>query len=142
MSGATVGFFGKLPSHGDFLERRVGSAFRDLWDDWMQRCIVESQQELAGRWLDCYLTSPMWRFYLCDGVAGSASYAGVLLPSVDRVGRYFPLTVVVELPAGIAAAEFAQAAAGWFAHIRSTRYWRCSSKLSYWYAPPASSNRS
>ena len=117
MSGATVGFFGKLPSHGDFLERRVGSAFRDLWDDWMQRCIVESQQELAGRWLDCYLTSPMWRFYLCDGVAGSASYAGVLLPSVDRVGRYFPLTVVVELPSGIAAADFAQAAVGWFEEI-------------------------
>jgi type VI secretion system protein ImpM len=117
MSGATVGFFGKLPSHGDFLERRVGSAFRDLWDDWMQRCIVASQQELAGRWLDCYLTSPMWRFYLCDGVAGSASYAGVLLPSVDRVGRYFPLTVVVELPIGIPAAEFAHAATGWFEEI-------------------------
>jgi type VI secretion system protein ImpM len=117
MSGATVGFFGKLPSHGDFIERRVGSAFRDLWDDWMQRCIVESQQELAGRWLDCYLTSPMWRFYLCDGVAGQGSYAGVLLPSVDRVGRYFPLTVVVELPVGIPAAEFATAAADWFEEI-------------------------
>jgi type VI secretion system protein ImpM len=117
MSGATVGFFGKLPSHGDFLQRRVGSAFHDLWDDWMQRCIVESQQELAGRWLDCYLTSPMWRFYLCDGVAGSSSYAGVLLPSVDRVGRYFPLTVVVELPSGIAAADFAQAAVVWFEEI-------------------------
>jgi type VI secretion system protein ImpM len=117
MSGATVGFFGKLPSHGDFIERRVGSAFRDLWDEWMQRCIVESQQELAGRWLDCYLTSPMWRFYLCDGVAGVGSYAGLLLPSVDRVGRYFPLTVVVELPIGIPAAEFAAAASGWFEEI-------------------------
>jgi type VI secretion system protein ImpM len=117
MSGATVGFFGKLPSHGDFIERRVGSAFRDLWDDWMQRCIVESQQELAGRWLDCYLTSPMWRFYLGDGVAGAASYAGILLPSVDRVGRYFPLTVVVELPIGIPAAEFAQVSTGWFEEI-------------------------
>jgi type VI secretion system protein ImpM len=117
MSGATVGFFGKLPSHGDFIERRVGSAFRELWDDWMQRCIVESQQELGGRWLDCYLTSPIWRYFLCDGVAGSASYAGVLLPSVDRVGRYFPLTVVVELPSGIPAAEFAQAAADWFEEV-------------------------
>jgi type VI secretion system protein ImpM len=117
MSGATVGFFGKLPSHGDFIERRVGSAFRDLWDEWMQRCIVESQQELAGRWLDCYLTSPMWRFYLCDGVAGVGSYAGLLLPSVDRVGRYFPLTVVVELPVGIPAVEFAAAASEWFEEI-------------------------
>jgi type VI secretion system protein ImpM len=117
MSGASVGFFGKLPSHGDFIERRVGTAFRDLWDDWMQHCMVESQQELAGRWLDCYLTSPMWRFYLCDGVAGASSYAGVLLPSVDRVGRYFPLTVVVELPIGIPAAVFAQVASGWFDEI-------------------------
>lgn len=117
MWGATVGFFGKLPSNGDFIERRVGSAFRDLWDDWMQRCMVESQRELGGRWLDCYLTSPMWRFFLCDGVAGAASYAGVLLPSVDRVGRYFPLTVVVELPADIPAAEFARAASDWFGDV-------------------------
>jgi type VI secretion system protein ImpM len=117
MSGATVGFFGKLPSHGDFIERRVASAFHDLWDEWMQRCIVESQQELGGRWLDCYLTSPMWRFYLCDGVAGAGCYAGLLLPSVDRVGRYFPLTVVVELPIGIPAADFATAASGWFDEI-------------------------
>ncbi len=117
MSGATVGFFGKLPSHGDFIERRVAGAFRDLWDEWMQRCMVESQQELAGRWLDCYLTSPIWRFYLCDGVAGPASYAGILLPSVDRVGRYFPLTVVVELPGGIAAAGLAHAARSWFEQI-------------------------
>jgi len=117
MSGATVGFFGKLPSHGDFLERRVAGEFRDRWDEWMQRCIAESQRELAGRWLDCYLTSPMWRFYLCDGVAGAAGYAGLLLPSVDRVGRYFPLTVVVQLPIGIAAAEFARVATSWFEEI-------------------------
>jgi type VI secretion system protein ImpM len=117
MAGATVGFFGKLPSHGDFIERRVSGVFRDLWDDWMQRSIVDSQQQLGGRWLDCYLTSPIWRFYLCDGVAGALSYAGILLPSVDRVGRYFPLTVVVELPAGGAAAGFAQAAIVWFEQI-------------------------
>jgi type VI secretion system ImpM family protein len=117
MPGASVGFFGKLPSHGDFIERRVGGAFRDLWDDWMQRCMVESQRELGGRWLDCYLTSPMWRFFLCDGVVGTASYAGVLLPSVDRVGRYFPLTVVVELPVELPALEFARIANDWFGEI-------------------------
>jgi type VI secretion system protein ImpM len=117
MSGANVGFFGKLPSHGDFIERRIGSAFRDIWDDWMQRCMVESQRELGGRWLDCYLTSPMWRFFLCDGVAGAASYAGVLLPSVDRVGRYFPLTVVVELPVELPAMEFSRLANSWFAEV-------------------------
>ncbi len=117
MWGANIGFFGKLPSHGDFIERRLSGGFRDPWDEWMQHCMHESQQELGGRWLDCYLTSPIWRFFLSDGVAGSASYAGVLLPSVDRVGRYFPFTVAVELPVGTVALEFARRAASWFVEI-------------------------
>jgi type VI secretion system ImpM family protein len=117
MAIAEVGFFGKLPSHGDFIERRVRSAFREAWDTWLQRCIADSQRQLGSHWLDCYLTSPLWRFFLCDGIAGAASYAGVLLPSVDRVGRYFPLTVVVELPAELAALSFAEAAADWFNEV-------------------------
>jgi type VI secretion system protein ImpM len=117
MSGTSVGFFGKLPSHGDFIERRVSSAFRDVWDPWLQRCIAESKQTLGSTWLDCYLTSPIWRFFLCDGVAGAASYAGVLLPSVDRVGRYFPLTVVLELPTNVAPLAFARTAGRWFAEV-------------------------
>jgi type VI secretion system protein ImpM len=117
MPGATVGFFGKLPSHGDFIERRVGASFRDVWDEWLQRSINDSHQELGGKWLDCYLTSPIWRFFLADGVAGAAAYAGILLPSVDKVGRYFPLTVVVELPSGTPALQFAQIAIPWFAEI-------------------------
>ncbi|HTV80432.1 MAG TPA: type VI secretion system-associated protein TagF [Steroidobacteraceae bacterium] len=119
MAGATVGFFGKLPSHGDFIARRVDDAFRDVWDEWLQRCIAQSRQQLGSHWLDCYLTSPMWRFFLSDGVAGAASYAGVLLPSVDRVGRYFPLSIVVPLPAAAAPVDFACAAARWFAQIEA-----------------------
>jgi type VI secretion system protein ImpM len=115
--GATVGFFGKLPSHGDFVARRVDDGFREVWDEWLQRCIAQSQQALGPGWLDCYLTSPMWRFFLSDGIAGPASYAGVLLPSVDRVGRYFPLSVVVALPSAIAPVEFACATAAWFAQV-------------------------
>jgi type VI secretion system protein ImpM len=117
MSGVDIGFFGKLPSHGDFIERRVASAFRVAWDDWLQRCMIQSRHDLGGRWLDCYLTSPMWRFFLSDGVAGSASYAGILLPSVDRAGRYFPLTVVATLPVELTPLPFAELAAGWFSKV-------------------------
>jgi type VI secretion system protein ImpM len=117
VSVPVIGLFGKLPSHGDFLAKRLPDGFRDVWDEWLQRCLVHSQGELGERWLDCYLTSPMWRFFLADGIAGAASHAGVLLPSVDRVGRYFPLTVLVELPSGVAALPFAQAAAGWFGEV-------------------------
>jgi type VI secretion system protein ImpM len=117
MIGAGVGFFGKLPSHGDFIERRVNGSFRDIWDQWLQRCIAQSQRTLGDRWLDFYLTSPMWRFFLSDGVAGAASFAGVLLPSVDRVGRYFPLTVVVELSTELSPLSFASASAQWFEEV-------------------------
>jgi type VI secretion system protein ImpM len=92
------GFYGKLPSHGDFLRRRVPDAFITPWDGWLQRCISESRAQLADDWLDVYLTSPVWRFACAAGVCGPSPVVGLMAPSVDRVGRYFPLTVVVQLP--------------------------------------------
>lgn len=101
MSGANIGWFGKLPSHGDFLQRRAPETFVNTWDPWLQECMAQSRQHLGHDWLQTYLTSPVWRFFLCGGVIGASSFAGILLPSVDRVGRYFPLTVFAELPAGL-----------------------------------------
>lgn len=89
-----VGFFGKLPSHGDFVRRRVADDFVAGWDAWLQRCLAQSRESLGDAWLDTYLTSPVWRFALAPAVCGSAAVAGIVVPSVDRVGRYFPLTVV------------------------------------------------
>jgi len=101
MSGANIGWFGKLPSHGDFLHRRVPEVFINTWDPWLQECMASSREQLGTEWLQTYLTSPVWRFFLCGGVIGASSFAGILLPSVDRVGRYFPLTVLAELPADL-----------------------------------------
>ena len=96
-----VGLYGKLPSHGDFLRRRTSDAFVDRWDSWLQGCMAASRSALGERWLDVYLTSPAWRFVCASGTCGSAPILGLMVPSVDRVGRYFPLTLVVELPEDI-----------------------------------------
>lgn len=93
-----IGIFGKLPSHGDFLRRRVSTAFVEVWDAWLQSCLTASQEALGARWLDLYLTSPIWRFLCAAGACGGAPVIGLMVPSVDRVGRYFPFTVVAELP--------------------------------------------
>jgi len=93
-----VGFYGKLPSHGDFLRRRVSDAFVDAWDAWLRECLIASRTALGPRWLDVYLTSPAWRFVCGAGACGPAPVIGVAAPSVDQVGRYFPLTLVAELP--------------------------------------------
>lgn len=93
-----VGLYGKLPSHGDFLRRRTSDAFVSVWDAWLQDCLAASRDALGDRWLDVYLTSPAWRFTASAGTCGVSPVIGLMVPSVDRVGRYFPLTIVAELP--------------------------------------------
>ena len=98
MSEGTVpGFFGKLPCNGDFLQRRVATEFVERWDDWLQGSIAASRQALGEGWLRSYLAAPLWRFVLTEGACGSAAYAGVLSASVDRVGRYFPIVLVLQI---------------------------------------------
>jgi type VI secretion system protein ImpM len=102
-----VGLYGKLHTHGDFLRRRVADDFVARWDSWLQQCMTESRSLLGDAWLDTYLTSPVWRFALTAEVCGAAAVAGLLVPSVDRVGRYFPLTLVWETPANLSSLEIA-----------------------------------
>jgi type VI secretion system protein ImpM len=110
----SVGFFGKLPCNGDFVQRRVPQSFLDVWDPWLQECIHASRTDLQEQWLPTYLTSPSWRFVLPEAVCGSGAYAGVVAPSVDRVGRYFPLTIVTQVDSGANPLEFATRRTLWF----------------------------
>ena len=96
MSSAVVpGWYGKLPALGDFASRRLPPLFVEPWDRWLATGLA-SWRESDEAWLEAFLTAPTWRFALGTGVPfeQSPGYAGVLMPSVDRVGRYFPLTVV------------------------------------------------
>jgi type VI secretion system protein ImpM len=94
---ATVGFFGKVPSRGDFVRRALPPSFVAAWDEWLQAGLAGSKESLGEAWLDIYLTSPVWRFALAADLAGDVAAAGVLMPSVDSVGRYFPLTLACVL---------------------------------------------
>ena len=109
-----VGFYGKLPSHGDFLRRRVPDAFVERWDAWLQQSMSESRSALGERWLEVYLTSPVWRFVFAAGACGPAPVIGLMAPSVDRVGRHFPLTIVAELPEDVDCAAAATYASAFF----------------------------
>lgn len=92
-----TGFFGKLPGRGDFIGRHLPKSFIDPWDAWLQAAIARSRIALGGSWRECYCTSPIWRFALSAGLCGPDSYAGILMPSVDRVGRYYPLVIAVPM---------------------------------------------
>lgn len=92
-----AGFFGKLPGRGDFIGRHLPKSFLDPWDAWLQQAIAQSHAQLGEMWRDCYCTSPIWRFALGPGLCGSVAYTGILMPSMDRVGRYYPLAITVPL---------------------------------------------
>ncbi len=91
---STLGFFGKIPLTGDFIHRRMSSVFMNRWDDWLKVNILYSQNKLEDRWLPIYSQSPMWRFCISPGIIDEKAYIGLMIPSVDSVGRYFPLTLV------------------------------------------------
>jgi len=109
-----VGFYGKLASRGDFVSRGLPQTFIQPWDQWLAAGIQASQQALGEQWLQAYLVSPLWRFALAAGVCGADAVVGVLMPSIDRVGRYFPLTVAQVLEPGVPVAGVVGGADDWF----------------------------
>jgi type VI secretion system protein ImpM len=116
---ATCGFYGKLPGEGDFVTRRLPWEFTSAWDDWLQQGMQASRATLGDSWLDLYLSAPIWRFQLAPGVCGPLAWRGLFFASVDRVGRYFPLTLAFSgasapAPGGVAS-TLAGDAGGWLA---------------------------
>jgi type VI secretion system protein ImpM len=101
LSAPASGFFGKLPARGDFVRAGLPGGFVAAWDDWLQRMLTASRAALGDAWEASWLEAPVWRFTLAAGLCGPASVLGLWLPSVDRVGRYFPLTFArLPAPAG------------------------------------------
>ncbi len=114
LTASGPGWYGKLPALGDFASRRLPPGFIATWDDWLQRSLATSRQALGERWLDRYLHCPVWRFVLGPGTCGDTAWAGVLMPSTDRVGRYFPLTIAAAVPWQGDALARITAAQDWF----------------------------
>jgi type VI secretion system protein ImpM len=95
--GAALGLFGKLPGHGDFVRRGLPASFVDPLDAWLRQGLGASRERLGEGWLELYLVMPPWRFAIAAEVCGPGAAAGVMIPSVDRVGRYYPFTLAALL---------------------------------------------
>ena len=126
MSGPTIepaavanvaGWYGKIPALGDFASRRLPQAFVNFWDAWLQRSLVSSRSALGESWQETYLSSPIWRFVLLPGVFADKCWIGIMMPSADRVGRYFPLTIALALDPFPEIISTVFAAQNWFAAL-------------------------
>ncbi|MFV3073442.1 type VI secretion system-associated protein TagF [Niveispirillum fermenti] len=111
------GLFGKLPLFGDFISRNVPAALVERLNGWVQAGMLRSRADLGDEWLSYYLCAPIWHFALAPGLCGPWAVAGVMIPSVDKASRHFPLLALAgragDLPALLAGAG------GWYAQAES-----------------------
>ncbi len=94
-----MGFYGKMPGLGDFVTRGLPRPLVAELDAWLASGLIGLRSDPA--WLEHYLVAPVWRFVVPHGVWGEAMVGGALMPSVDGVGRYFPLIVAGAWGAGV-----------------------------------------
>jgi len=109
------GLYGKVPSKRDFIAISTPREFLDIWEPWMQGGLSASRQTLGDNWRQAFLTAPIWRFWLGAELCGRP-VLGAFMPSLDGIGRYFPLTLLAYGDAGsaIPPPEF-DPQDGWFA---------------------------
>lgn len=113
---ADIGFYGKVRTHGDFVGRGLPQAFVECWDDWVQRGMLAAHERLGDAWLTSYLVMPLWCFVLEGGVIDEHGYAGVMLPGLDAVGRYFPFVMATRI-APDAAAQWRVGGVEWYREV-------------------------
>lgn len=109
---APSGFFGKIPARGDFVRAGLPSSFVAAWDAWFQDVIARSRTLMGREWLPAWLEAPVWRFALDASVCGADPVLGIWMPSVDRAGRHFPLTLAAVVP-GATADGLAERGGAW-----------------------------
>jgi type VI secretion system protein ImpM len=93
MPGDAPGWYGKLAALGDFAQRRVSPEWVQACDAWLSHAMRAGSEQLGAGWFEVYLTAPLLRFAWAPGVMGDGWWFGVLMPSCDAVGRYFPLLI-------------------------------------------------
>jgi len=95
-------WWGKLPSQGDFVGRRLPHALSQRWDEWLRNGMEQLRSDAGEQaWTARFIHSPLW-FFLCPAAILSQPMVGVIGPSSDRLGRLYPLTIMatVDDPAG------------------------------------------
>jgi type VI secretion system protein ImpM len=114
-----TGFYGKIPAAGDFVGRALPADFIRFCDRWVASNLVmrETGESWDGHLALCFLA----------GEKAAGPMAGVVMPSRDRAGRRFPLTLAASLP--LAAADLVVAAEAWFSALQQIGRSACDGDL-------------
>lgn len=92
-----TGWFGKHPAHGDFVSRGVPDEVRQRMQDWLDGGLATIRDGVGDRWEATFDVAPAMRFWIGSAVLPGC-WAGVMVPSHDRVGRRYPLVLLTGGP--------------------------------------------
>ncbi|GAB3772199.1 type VI secretion system-associated protein TagF [Ramlibacter monticola] len=90
---AVPGWYGKLSMLGDFAHRRLPPEWLRACEAWLAQAMPGARAALGDHWLAVYLNAPLLRFGWAPGVVDRRWWFGLLMPSCDAVGRYYPLLI-------------------------------------------------
>lgn len=96
-----ISWFGKLPCVGDFCSHNMPTAMFDALDQWLSTAMKIGQDTHGEAWTRAYFQTPMHGFVLGNHVLPELEehmMVGVIMPSVDKVGRTFPFVLLEKLP--------------------------------------------
>ncbi|WP_447753488.1 type VI secretion system-associated protein TagF [Pseudomonas nicosulfuronedens] len=89
-------WYGKLPGAGDFVSRRLSAEVIHWWAHWLQRSLQEQNERYPG-WQQRYVRAPLWNFMIPPTWDMPELQLGSIAPSCDRVGRCYPLCLLLPL---------------------------------------------
>ncbi|MFN9450162.1 MAG: type VI secretion system-associated protein TagF [Rubrivivax sp.] len=94
---ARLGFHGKLPALGDFVSRGWSTEFSQALDRFVQTAMAAAYAETPAPVLESQGRAVA--LVIRPGIVSTSGWMGLLAPSEDRVGRYFPICVGLETDA-------------------------------------------
>nr|WP_314421963.1 type VI secretion system-associated protein TagF [uncultured Erwinia sp.] len=91
-----LGWYGKLPTAGDFVHQRMPESRLVHWSNWFKSGVAQWQHQHNGC-TEAFARAPIWNFALPATLGLQQVQIGCLMPSRDRVGRIWPLMAVKNL---------------------------------------------
>lgn len=91
-----LGLFGKHPAKGDFIEAGLSPTLRSGLEQWLDGTLTACRQNIGLSFEPLWDAAPPKRlhFWIGEALAGEV-VAGMLQPSRDKVGRRYPLLLLV-----------------------------------------------
>lgn len=92
-----LGWYGKLPTTGDFLQSRLSETTVSSWSNWFQLGLTHWHRQREHD-ADLFSRAPVWNFALPATLGIQRVQIGCLVASRDRVGRAWPLMALQSVP--------------------------------------------